>query len=78
MGDGDNKVAATKDTTPYNTLSTTMVRLPIGHSARDGSNTAATLFHLLVPTNAGGDLSFVSTANAEMTLYASIWSGPVK
>lgn len=72
MGDGDNKVAATKDTTPYNTLSTTMVRLPIGHSARDTSNTAATLFHLLVPTNAGGDLSFVSTGTGtvEMTLYA--------
>ena len=70
MGLG-NKVAASKDEGAINTLSTTMVRLPIGHSATDGGNTAATLFHLLVPTNTGGDLLFeLMSVIGEMTLYA--------
>jgi hypothetical protein len=81
MGEG-NKVAASKDTSTINTLTTTMVRLPIGHSATDTGKTAATLFKLLVPTNTGGDLRFDLTGTGEMTLYAhdgtKVLAGPTK
>lgn len=79
MGDG-NKVAATEGKSAINTLSTPMVRLPIGHWAADTSTSAATLYHFLVPTRAGGSLTLTLEAKGEMTLYAhdgtTVLAGP--
>jgi hypothetical protein len=63
-----NAVAATSGDS-HNTLKTPNVRLPIGHDAEDTSTGAATVFHVWVPTKAGGVLELKLTGTGEMELF---------